>query len=112
MQLYSDEARSLARFDARLAPYRNANVSTNLWDALMYAMVDGVTSITMALMLWYGSAPWFEGAVTAGLLNKVRPSSLCWPLPRPCRKKRENPKRPVLRRRKRQSLTQRKSSSI
>lgn len=68
VQLYSDEERSLARFDQRLAPYRNANVSTNLWDALMYAMVDGVTSITMALMLWYGSAPWFEGAVTAGLL--------------------------------------------
>ena len=50
VQLYSDEERTLARFDDRLAPYRSANVSTNVWDALMYAMVDGVTSIKMALM--------------------------------------------------------------
>jgi ATP-binding cassette, subfamily B, multidrug efflux pump len=69
VQLYADEARSLARFDERLAPYRSANVATNVWDALMFAVVDGVTSIAMALMLWYGSGGWgAEDAVTAGLL--------------------------------------------
>ncbi|MEQ1506292.1 MAG: ABC transporter ATP-binding protein [Myxococcota bacterium] len=68
VQLYSDEQRSLAKFDERLGRYRDGNVSSNVYDALMFALVDGVTSITMALMLWYATAPWFEGVATAGLL--------------------------------------------
>ncbi len=68
VQLYSDEARAIASFDERLYRYRNATIKTNVWDALMYATVDGLSSICMALMLWYGGSGYFEGAVTAGLL--------------------------------------------
>jgi ATP-binding cassette, subfamily B, multidrug efflux pump len=68
VQLYGDEARAQALFDERLDRYRRANVTTNVWDALLFALVDGVSTITMALMLWYAVSPWFEGAVTAGLL--------------------------------------------
>lgn len=71
VQLYRDEERVLAQFDERLTKYRDATIGTNVWDALLYAIVDGLTSITMALILWYGSQPWLESAatpVTAGLL--------------------------------------------
>lgn len=68
VQLYHDEARVLAQFDDHLLRYRNTAINTNVWDALLYAIVDGLTSITMALMLWYGGSPWFEGVATAGLL--------------------------------------------
>lgn len=68
VQLYADEERALAGFDRRLYRYRDATVATNIWDALMYALVDGLASVTMALMLWYGSGGILEGVATAGLL--------------------------------------------
>ncbi|MEQ1565783.1 MAG: ABC transporter ATP-binding protein [Myxococcota bacterium] len=68
VQLYRDEARALMAYDLRLRPYRAANVNANVWDALMFALVDGVTAITMAMMLWYGASETFGHTVTAGLL--------------------------------------------
>ena len=68
VQLYRDEARSLSGFDTRLDRYRDATVRTNVYDALLYAAVDGVGSVTMALMLWYGSGGLLDGVVTAGVL--------------------------------------------
>ena len=71
VQLYRDEARSVAKLEERMAPYLRANVVANVWDALMFAVVDGTSSITMALMLWYGSLSLgltSESAITAGLL--------------------------------------------
>jgi len=54
VQLYTDEERTIAQFDAHLYRYRNATIRTNVWDALLYATVDGLASICMAMMLWYG----------------------------------------------------------
>jgi ATP-binding cassette, subfamily B, multidrug efflux pump len=68
VQLYSNEARSLKAFDERNHAYRNATVRTNIWDALLYAIIDGTSSICMALMFWYGSGGFLEGTLTAGLL--------------------------------------------
>jgi len=69
VQLYGDEERTSAQFDVRLTEYRDATIGTNVWDGLLYAVVDGLSSITMALMLWYAASGWFAGgAITAGLL--------------------------------------------
>lgn len=68
VQLYSDESRALAQFDERLAKYRTASVWSNVWDGLLYALVDGVSAVCMALMLWYGTSSWMQGVATAGLL--------------------------------------------
>ncbi|MBX2803631.1 MAG: ABC transporter ATP-binding protein/permease [Myxococcales bacterium] len=68
VQLYSDEERVAGQFEDRLLAYRNATINTNVWDALLYAIVDGLTSITMALILWYAGSGWLESVVTAGLL--------------------------------------------
>lgn len=68
VQLYADETRTLAQYDERLIDYRDAAIRTNVWDAFLYAAMDGLRVITMALVLWYGGASVFEGAMTAGLL--------------------------------------------
>ena len=69
VQLYRDEARTLKEFDERLHAYRNATIKTNVWDATLFAIVDGLSSITMALLLWYGSGAMFGNEIaTAGLL--------------------------------------------
>lgn len=68
VQLHADELRTQRLFDERLDRYRDANIRTNLWDALMYALVDGLSSICMAMMLWYAAGDWLGPAVTAGVL--------------------------------------------
>lgn len=68
VQLYNDEARSRGMFRERLHRYRDATIRTNVYDASLYAIIDGLSAITVALMLWYGSGGILEGTLTAGLL--------------------------------------------
>lgn len=68
LQLYSDEGRAQAQYDERVDRYKVATVRTNVWDALLYAIVDGTSSITVAFMLWYGAGGLVEDALTAGTL--------------------------------------------
>lgn len=68
VQLYSDEERAMRQFGERVTRYRNATIATNVWDATLYAIVDGLTSVSVALMLWYGTGSLLEGALTAGML--------------------------------------------
>lgn len=68
IQLYSDEMRVLKVYQERLWGYRNAAIKTNIYDALLYAILDGLRAMTMALLLWYGAGQFFGGTLTAGLL--------------------------------------------
>lgn len=68
VQLYNDEERALAAYDQRLYRYRDATIRTNIYDASLYAIIDGLSAITVALMLWYGSGGLLDGTLTAGLL--------------------------------------------
>ena len=68
VQLYSDEERTLQQFGERLDAYKSVAIRTNVFDALLYATVDGLSAVAMAMMLWYGSGGILDGVVTAGLL--------------------------------------------
>jgi len=68
VQLYNDQHRSRRMYDARLMRYRDATIRTNVYDASLYAIIDGLSAITVALMLWYGSGGVLDGTLTAGLL--------------------------------------------
>ncbi len=53
VQLFGAEARTEARFDRRNEKYRNATQTANVYDAVMFAIVDGAERIfTAALLLW------------------------------------------------------------
>jgi len=53
VQLFGAEDRTAARFDRRNAKYRDATQTANVYDALMFALVDGAERIfTAALLLW------------------------------------------------------------
>ena len=56
VQLYSQEARVGARMRALDVAHRDANVENNYYDASLYAIIDGVASICIALMLAYGAS--------------------------------------------------------
>jgi len=68
VQLFNHRRPTLARFDVLNLRFRDAAITANFWDAFMYAVVDGVGSVTLALMLWYATGDWLSGVVTAGLL--------------------------------------------
>lgn len=55
VQLFGNEAESAELFDARNDRFRRATTKSNVYDSVMYALVDGASSICVAVMLWYGS---------------------------------------------------------
>jgi len=54
LQLFGAEDESLAHFSDLSKRYRNTAVRLNVLDAVMYAFIDGMASVCIALMLWYG----------------------------------------------------------
>lgn len=68
LQLYAQETRAAARFRALDERHRDANVRNNLYDAFLYAFIDGVASVCIGVMLWYGATHAGEGVVTVGLV--------------------------------------------
>lgn len=53
IQLFGAEDRTTARFDRRNVQYRDATQTANVYDAAMFALVDGAERIfTAALLLW------------------------------------------------------------
>jgi ATP-binding cassette subfamily B protein len=68
-QLFNDQDRATNRFVELNTPYKTATIRSNIYDAFIYAAVDGIGSICVALMLWYAAGDLFEHAgLTAGLL--------------------------------------------
>lgn len=68
VQLHADEARAFAGHEARLARYRDANIRTNVYDALLFAIMDGMSAMAIALLLWWGSGAIGGEIATPGLL--------------------------------------------
>ena len=68
IQLFNHETETHAEFCRRNGVFRDASIRSNIYDALMYAFVDGTGRVCIALMLWYGSSSVTSGTVTAGLL--------------------------------------------
>ncbi len=48
--------------------YRDANLRSIRYDAILYAVVQAVGSITVGAIIWYGSGQVLEGIVTIGVL--------------------------------------------
>ena len=55
LQLFGGEDRAEEQFDVRNLKYRNASMESNIYDSLMFALVDGLASVFIAALLWYGS---------------------------------------------------------
>ena len=70
IQLYRQEDRMMARFTALDAAHRDANVRNNTYDAFLYAFIDGLTSVCVAMILAFGAYELNIGqaGVTVGLV--------------------------------------------
>lgn len=67
VQLFNHQGGSHRGFVERNTVYKDATIRSNIFDALMYAAVDGIGSICIALMLWYATGR-AEAGITAGLM--------------------------------------------
>ncbi|MBC7963424.1 MAG: ABC transporter ATP-binding protein [Steroidobacteraceae bacterium] len=68
IQIFNREKDEERRFSLLNASYRDANMPVIFWDASLYALVEALSSIAIALIIWYGGGEIVKGALTFGVL--------------------------------------------
>ena len=68
IQLFNREKESCREFDEISRDHRDAQFRQIRWDAMLYAVVEAIGSVAVALIIWYGSGRALEGTITLGLL--------------------------------------------
>lgn len=68
VQLFVREARTLREFDQLNDAHRQANHLSNVYEAALFSMVEAVSSISIALTIWYASGQIVAGAIAFGTL--------------------------------------------
>jgi ATP-binding cassette subfamily B protein len=68
IQVFNRQRDEQRRFNELNASYRDANMPVIFWDASLYAIVEALSSIAVALIIWYGGGEIVKGALTFGVL--------------------------------------------
>ena len=68
VQLYAAEAKVLAAFERRNRRFYSAQNTSNFYDAILYSLVEGLTSLGLAVVLWYSAGALLAGTMTIGVL--------------------------------------------
>jgi ATP-binding cassette subfamily B protein len=68
IQLFGAEKVAIERFRQKNERFYRAQNRSNLYDALLFALVEGVTSLSLALVLWYAAGELLVGALSLGVL--------------------------------------------
>jgi ATP-binding cassette subfamily B protein len=68
IQVFNRQNDEERRFNELNSSYRDANMPVIFWDASLYAIVEALSSIAVALIIWYGGGEIVKGALTFGVL--------------------------------------------
>ncbi|MEE2600304.1 MAG: ABC transporter ATP-binding protein [SAR324 cluster bacterium] len=68
IQLYASEAKVQKNFEVKTEDFFKAQTHSNFYDAALYSVIEGITSIALGLMIWYGSQQILAGIVSIGVL--------------------------------------------
>lgn len=68
VQLFNAERQVLERFKAKNLAYYRAQNQSNVYDALLFSLVEGITTLALALLLWYAAGELLAGFLTLGVL--------------------------------------------
>jgi ATP-binding cassette, subfamily B, multidrug efflux pump len=68
IQAFNRQRDEERRFRELNTSYRDANMPVIFWDASLYAIVEALSSVAIALIIWYGGKEILHGALTFGVL--------------------------------------------
>lgn len=68
LQLYAAEKEVEKKYNEFNQKFYKAQIHSNNFDASLYSIVTGVTSISMGLVIWYGAGEVLAGVVSLGIL--------------------------------------------
>ncbi|MBZ0253920.1 MAG: ABC transporter ATP-binding protein/permease [Candidatus Methylomirabilis sp.] len=68
VQLFTQEEKNFRAFDAINKEHMESNFLQIRYDAMLFAIVELLSSVAVALLLWYGGGQLLHGAVTFGVL--------------------------------------------
>ncbi|MEZ8275964.1 ABC transporter ATP-binding protein [Vibrio cyclitrophicus] len=68
VQMYRAEEQVEKRYQGYTDEFLRAQKKVNKYDAILFSFISGITSVTIAIMIWYGSEQVIEGALTLGVL--------------------------------------------
>jgi ATP-binding cassette, subfamily B, multidrug efflux pump len=68
IQLFAREAQSFREFDRHNDAHREANHWSNIYEAMLFSLVEAVSSISFAAIVWYGGHQILGGALAFGTL--------------------------------------------
>ena len=66
IQLFNRQARSFEEFDDLNRAHRDAIKRSNVYEASLFSMVEAASSLSIALLLWYGGGEVLQGVVGIG----------------------------------------------
>src|SRR3989442_8078078 len=73
IQLFARECHEAGRFREANRAYRRALFASTIYEASLYASVEALGSIALAVLLWYGGREIIAGAVSFGVLGGFIP---------------------------------------
>ena len=68
IQLFAREAHERREFEQRSGDYRRALFGSTVFEAALYAGVEALGSVALALLVWYGGGRIADGALSFGVL--------------------------------------------
>lgn len=68
VQLYGAEKLVIERYKKKNYAYYQAQNMSNFYDAALFSLVEGLTTLSLALLLWYAAGELLAGLLTLGVL--------------------------------------------
>ena len=68
VQLYGAEQEVESKYKEHTTDFMRAQLKTNTYDATLYSLITGITSITIGLIIWYGSEKILAATLSLGVL--------------------------------------------
>ncbi|RKF18868.1 ABC transporter ATP-binding protein [Alginatibacterium sediminis] len=68
VQLYAAQTEVEEKYHGFTEQFKQAQLKVNAYDAALFSIITGITSITIGLLIWYGSNEVLQGFVTLGVL--------------------------------------------
>ena len=68
VQLYGAEQEVETQYKQHTQDFMRAQLKTNKYDATLFSLITGITTITIGLIIWFGSDLVLKGSLTLGVL--------------------------------------------